>query len=166
MFLLFSRSRGTGDRNDSLSGMENTVIFLISSMQYVFCCAAFTSSGFPWRKAIWTNRLCFLGMALLVILPSLLLLFTPAEVPPPSSHCFGFLAAWLNLRVASIPLFFRLQLLQLAACNGALALLFEMVIVKRLLERHVEESTLKSSRINSAHIPADRRRYTVTVVYP
>ncbi|KEP60060.1 UNVERIFIED_CONTAM: cation-transporting ATPase, putative [Hammondia hammondi] len=155
-----------GDRKDSLSGMENTVVFLISSMQYVFCCAAFTSSGFPWRKAIWTNHLCFLGMALLVILPSLLLLFTPADIPSPSSHCFGFLAAWLNLRVASIPHFFRLQLLQLAACNGVLALLFEMVIVKRLLERHVEESTLKCSRINSAHIPADRRRYTVTVVYP
>ncbi|PHJ25019.1 cation-transporting [Cystoisospora suis] len=44
-----SKSRGGGG-GGSLAGYENTVVFLISSMQYVFSCAAFSSSSYPWRK--------------------------------------------------------------------------------------------------------------------
>ncbi|PFH37536.1 hypothetical protein BESB_039940 [Besnoitia besnoiti] len=164
--LLRASSVAAVDGGDSLAGFENTVVFLVSSMQYIFCCAAFTSSSFPWRKAIWTNHQCFAGMALLLLASVAFLLFAPSDLPAVIAPSFAFLASWLRLRVSAIPRDFRLKLLQLVACNGLLSLLFEVGVVRRLLERHVEESTSKSSRINSAHIPADRRKFTVTVVYP
>lgn len=118
-------------------------------------------------SAVWTNRLCFGGMASILLVSVLFLTVTPSQLPSLlGGSILEPLSGWLHLRVSWLPMGFRIRLLQVAACNGILSILFETLVVRILLERHLEESALRKSRVNSPHIPTDRRKFRVTIVYP
>ncbi|KAL8428550.1 hypothetical protein Efla_003321 [Eimeria flavescens] len=48
-----------------LSGEENTSMFLISALQYIYVCAAVGCSGLQWRESLLKNRRCVVYMCLL-----------------------------------------------------------------------------------------------------
>ncbi|TCD71647.1 hypothetical protein EIP91_007394 [Steccherinum ochraceum] len=90
---------------------ENTVLFLLSSFQYVLVAAVF-SIGPPYRKPMWTNVLLMLSIGVLVLFSIVVLL-----VPP------GFVASILELM--DIPVSARFLLLLAAVINTGLSMGFE-----------------------------------------
>ncbi|THH29198.1 hypothetical protein EUX98_g5000 [Antrodiella citrinella] len=90
---------------------ENTVLFLISSFQYVLVAAVF-SIGPPYRKPMWTNILLMLSLGILVLFSIVVLL-----IPPE------FVASILELM--TIPIAARLTMLLAVVINAVLSLGFE-----------------------------------------
>ncbi|KAF9519133.1 hypothetical protein BS47DRAFT_1375107 [Hydnum rufescens UP504] len=82
--------------SDGLDAMnyENTVLFLISSFQYIFVAAVF-SIGPPYRLPLWTNVLLMLCIVVLTAFSALVLLAPPTI----ASSVLGILAIPLSARL-------------------------------------------------------------------
>ncbi|KAI8989576.1 hypothetical protein BDB01DRAFT_782373 [Pilobolus umbonatus] len=97
---------------------ENTVLFLISSYQYILVAVVF-SVGPPYRQPIWTNHRLVLTLTVLIVLT------TWCVLAPPS-----FLVNMLELE--ALPFGFRLFLVCLASVNLGISLLCEKYIFTHL----------------------------------
>ncbi|GFY37225.1 probable cation-transporting ATPase 13A3 [Trichonephila inaurata madagascariensis] len=98
---------------------ENTVVFLISSWQYV-AIALLVSDGPPYRKHFFTNYF-YLAVLALASLCNLFILFNPFKVLAP----YLGIVEWEPTQ----HLMFRVTLLMVVLCNFFLALAFEMLVV-------------------------------------
>ncbi|KAG8963193.1 hypothetical protein FRC03_003287 [Tulasnella sp. 419] len=99
---------------------ENTVLFLISSYQYILVAAVF-SIGPPYRQPIWTNVLLMLSIVILTLFSTVVL------ISPPQS-----LAVLLDLM--NIPFEGKITLLIAAAASNLLATLAERwAIVEKIV---------------------------------
>lgn len=85
------------------SNPENSAVFLVSTFQYIIGCLVYTT-GYPYRKPIWTNVWLMLTVTVLLLF-SLYALFVPSGlvfdilglVPFPRSFHFAlFVAVILN----------------------------------------------------------------------
>jgi len=95
-----------GDDALNTTNYENTVLFLVSSFQYILVAAVF-SIGPPYRLPIWTNVLLMLCIVVLTAFSTLILL-----APPPMVSSV--------LDTLSIPLSARLTLLGAVVANALL----------------------------------------------
>lgn len=91
--------------------LENTVLFLISSYQYMLIAVVF-SVGPPYRKPLWTNGRLVLTLCILIGLT------TWCVLAPPQ-----FVSELLELE--SLPMGFRWFILLLATMNLGISLLCE-----------------------------------------
>ncbi|KAI8150400.1 ATPase [Fennellomyces sp. T-0311] len=88
---------------ENIQSYENTVLFLLSSFQYILIAVVF-SVGPPYRKPLWTNgRLVFTLVTLVTL----------------TIWCVLFPAEWLSniLELETIPFSFRMFILVLAGVN-------------------------------------------------
>ncbi|XP_055952712.1 polyamine-transporting ATPase 13A3-like isoform X3 [Argiope bruennichi] len=108
-----------GEDEDIFPCWENTVVFLVSSWQYV-AIALIVSDGPPYRKHFFTNYF-YLGVLFCVSAFNLFLLFNPFEV---FATIMG-IVKWGPTQ----HLMFRVTLLLMVLCNFFLALAFEMLVV-------------------------------------
>ncbi|KAI8968365.1 hypothetical protein BDF20DRAFT_981485 [Mycotypha africana] len=99
---------------------ENTVLFLVSSYQYMLVAVVF-SVGPPYRKPLWTNDRLVLTLSILIGLTSWFVLAPPA-----------FVLDWMELKV--LPLSFRWFILFLITLNLLISLLCEKYVFGHLLE--------------------------------
>ncbi|KAI8048155.1 uncharacterized protein B0P05DRAFT_564718 [Gilbertella persicaria] len=92
---------------DNIVCLENTVLFLVSSYQYMLVAVVF-SVGPPFRRPIWTNGRLVLTLAVLVALTSWFVLAPPTfvldmmelEILPISFRWFILILSGLNLSVS------------------------------------------------------------------
>lgn len=107
------------DGEDIFPCWENTVVFLVSSWQYISI-ALIVSDGPPYRRHFFTN---YFYLAVLAIASScnLFILFNPFKVLAP----YLGIVEWEPLE----HLMFRVTLLMGVLCNFFLALAFEMLVV-------------------------------------
>ncbi|KAI9248797.1 hypothetical protein BDA99DRAFT_445940 [Phascolomyces articulosus] len=96
---------------ENIESYENTVLFLLSSFQYILIAIVF-SVGPPYRQSMWTNGRLVLTIALLVTL---------------TAWCVLFPAGWQMsiLELKAIPFSFRAFILFLAAGNLTVSYLCE-----------------------------------------
>ncbi|XP_053993306.1 polyamine-transporting ATPase 13A3-like [Hylaeus volcanicus] len=106
--------------SDDLQGYENTVVFIVSSFQYIVACLAL-SMGRPWRKPIYTNTI-FTGIMVILSISSILFLLSPTTISK--------LSVWLA--IVPLPSYFRISLSLLVICNSVTTLLFEKIVVRKL----------------------------------
>ncbi|KAI7905259.1 uncharacterized protein BX663DRAFT_502277, partial [Cokeromyces recurvatus] len=99
---------------------ENTVLFLVSSYQYMLIAVVF-SVGPPYRKPLWTNGRLVLTLACLIGLTSWFVL-----APPQIAMRF--------MELVQLPLSFRWFILLLSAINLTVSLLCEKYLFGQLLE--------------------------------
>jgi cation-transporting ATPase 13A3/4/5 len=104
---------------ENIMCLENTVLFLISSFQYILVAVVF-SVGPPYRKPLWTNGRLVLTLSILVALTIWCVLF-PTD----------FMMELLELEV--VPFDFRLLLLFLACLNLVISLVCEKYVFSRLV---------------------------------
>lgn len=93
------------------TNFENTVLFLISSFQYILVAAVF-SIGPPYRKSMWTNAWLMFSMIVLSAF-NLLVLFAP---PKPLQGL---------LTLVTLPMSARITLMAAAVGNVAVSVAFE-----------------------------------------
>jgi cation-transporting ATPase 13A3/4/5 len=94
---------------ENIMCLENTVLFLVSSYQYMLIAVVF-SVGPPYRKPLWTNGRLVLTLCVLIGLTSWFVLTPPQfildimelEVLPMSFRWFILFLATLNLGVSLI----------------------------------------------------------------
>ncbi|KAI8370583.1 uncharacterized protein BYT42DRAFT_502417 [Radiomyces spectabilis] len=98
--------------------LENTVLFLLSSFQYILVAVVF-SVGPPYRKPLWTNGRLVFTLAVLVTLTTWCTLY-------PST----FLMDWMQLE--PLPPSFRWTIVLLAAANLIISYICEKWIFLRL----------------------------------
>ncbi|KAI8367020.1 putative P-type ATPase [Choanephora cucurbitarum] len=122
--------------------LENTVLFLISSYQYMLVAVVF-SVGPPFRQPIWTNGRLVLTLSVLVGLTSWFVLL------PPS-----FVLDIMELEV--LPMSFRLFILFLAGLNLAVSLLSEKYLFNQLSEMLSRLET-KARFSRSSYIPVESK---------
>ncbi|KAJ8660316.1 hypothetical protein O0I10_003773 [Lichtheimia ornata] len=96
---------------ENIKCYENTVLFLLSSFQYILVAVVF-SVGPPYRKPLWTNGRLLLTLAVLVTLTVWCVIY-------PSNWALE----WLELEV--IPFGFRVFLVTLAAANLVISYICE-----------------------------------------
>ncbi|KAI7892078.1 uncharacterized protein EV154DRAFT_506232 [Mucor mucedo] len=99
---------------ENIMCLENTVLFLISSYQYMLIAVVF-SVGPPYRKPLWTNGRLVLTLSMLIGLT------TWCVLAPPQ-----FVSELLELE--NLPMGFRWFILMLAAMNLAVSLLCEKYV--------------------------------------
>lgn len=97
----------------NVTNPENSAVFLISSFQYIFGALVY-STGYPYRKPIYTNVWLMATVTLLLII-SLYALFTPS----------GFVFDLLGL--VEFPRSFHITLFIAVVLNTILCFLFESV---------------------------------------
>lgn len=97
---------------------ENTVLFLVSSYQYMLIAVVF-SVGPPYRKPLWTNVRLVITLCVLIGFTTWFVL-----IPPQ------FILNMLELHV--LPTSFRFFILFIAALNLATSLLCEKYVFGRL----------------------------------
>jgi len=99
---------GHGTRLESFN-FENTVLFLVSSFQYIFIAAVY-SIGPPYRKAMWTNGsfifsvsvlTAFSGMVLLSP-PSLISIILDIKILPPMGKLTLLIGVVLNVMASFV----------------------------------------------------------------
>eukprot|EP00922_Rhytidocystis_sp_ex-Travisia-forbesii_P013479 GHVS01020192.1.p1 GENE.GHVS01020192.1~~GHVS01020192.1.p1 ORF type:complete len:1382 (+),score=212.47 GHVS01020192.1:496-4146(+) len=133
---------GEGSGEDIVC-LENTVVFLILNIQLVMTCVA-TSSTFPWRKALWTNRVYSLWLIFLITVALLFLspLAHPStktfDLPSPaqssvSRRLLAGLCDWLWL--TELPRYFRGWLMVLLAVDVIVTFMYEKLVVGLLESR-------------------------------
>ena len=103
---------------ENIMCLENTVLFLISSYQYMLIAVVF-SVGPPYRKPLWTNNRLVLTLSILIGLTTWFVL-----IPPQ------FMLDLLELEV--LPMSFRFVILFLAALNLITSLLCEKYLFNHL----------------------------------
>lgn len=126
-----------GDDDETKVSMQGTAVFFVSIYQYITLAIVY-STGFPYRKPIFNNRLL---CASLVILSAICVYIT---LNPPT-----FVINFLELD--PIPyLGFRLLLLTIAVLSGVLCYLYETWVIDYLLmtvrERWMKERRALSDR--------------------
>ncbi|RCI06202.1 hypothetical protein CU098_003218, partial [Rhizopus stolonifer] len=103
---------------ENITCFENTVLFLVSSFQYIFVAVVF-SVGPPYRKPLWTNQRLIATLFVLVVLTCWFVLSPPDYV--------------LNMMELEIlPLSFKLFIIILGAANLGISLLCEKYLFTRL----------------------------------
>ena len=113
------------ERNDYLS-FENTVIFLMSSFQYVFVAMVF-NVGPPYQVSVWENSILLFTIVPLVTTFGLLLSFTTMmTLCPPHKLTKLF-------HIVEIPIDGRLVIFSLAILNLLISWLAERHLVPRLI---------------------------------
>ncbi|XP_071500491.1 polyamine-transporting ATPase 13A3-like [Diadema antillarum] len=123
-FLLFSQPWFTplehhSDPDKNIFCYENSVVFLVSSFQYIILAAAF-SKGAPYRLPIWSNVLFVVALIILVLMTSVMMF-----LPVP----WGFLENNIQLRqIAPVSLSFTLFLAALVLFNFLFAFVFETFV--------------------------------------
>eukprot|EP00922_Rhytidocystis_sp_ex-Travisia-forbesii_P013489 GHVS01020202.1.p1 GENE.GHVS01020202.1~~GHVS01020202.1.p1 ORF type:complete len:1401 (+),score=180.46 GHVS01020202.1:137-4339(+) len=141
---------GQGGGED-LVCQENTVVFLILNMQLAITCLV-TSSNYPWRRAVWTNRLYSLWLLLLISVGFIFLssMASTALQHPASSQSLArrLLTAVCHwLWIAELPQYFRNYLAALLAVNSLLILSYEKLVVG-LLEARQAAAWYKANHIS------------------
>ncbi|KAI9315959.1 putative P-type ATPase [Dichotomocladium elegans] len=96
---------------ENIECYENTVLFLLSSFQYIFVAIVF-SVGPPYRKPLWSNGRLLITLAVLVTLTTWCVIL-------PST----WVMEWLELE--AIPFTFRMLILMLAWTNLGVSLVSE-----------------------------------------
>lgn len=94
--------------------LENTVLFLISSYQYMLIAVVF-SVGPPYRKPLWTNGRLVLTLCVLIGLTTWCVLAPPEFVTD-------------LLELESLPMSFKMLILLLATLNLVISLLCEKYV--------------------------------------
>lgn len=96
---------------------ENTVLFLVSSFQYILVAVVF-SVGPPYRKPLWTNKRLIATLCILITLTCWFVLMPPSSV-----------LSLMELRV--LPFKFKIFILFLGAANLGISLLCEKYLFTR-----------------------------------
>ncbi|KAI9271989.1 hypothetical protein BY458DRAFT_509141 [Sporodiniella umbellata] len=124
---------------ENITCFENTVLFLLSSFQYILVAVVF-SVGPPYRKPLWTNHRLIATLCVLVVLTCWFVLAPPDYV--------------LNsLELEVIPLSFRIFIIFLGAINLGICLACEKYLFPKLA------STLSKSKDRLKSITGSRRGY-------
>lgn len=99
---------------ENIMCLENTVLFLISSYQYMLIAVVF-SVGPPYRKPLWTNGRLVLTLCVLIGLTTWCVLAPPEFVTD-------------LLELESLPMSFKMLILLLATLNLVISLLCEKYV--------------------------------------
>lgn len=121
--------------------LENTVLFLISSYQYMLIAVVF-SVGPPYRKPLWTNGRLVLTLGVLIGFTTWFVLAPPQ-----------FVLELLELEV--LPMSFKLLILLLASMNLAISLLCEKYLFNRVSDMISVMLNKYRSRKGSYNIVSD-----------
>jgi cation-transporting ATPase 13A2 len=103
---------------ENIMCLENTVLFLVSSYQYMLIAVVF-SVGPPYRKPLWTNGRLVLTLSTLIALTSWFVLNPPQFVLD-------------MMELETLPMSFRWFILLLATLNLAVSLICEKYLFNRL----------------------------------
>ncbi|KAL9560358.1 hypothetical protein PS6_000297 [Mucor atramentarius] len=106
---------------DNIECLENTVLFLVSSYQYMLIAVVF-SVGPPYRKPLWTNGRLVLTLAILISLTSWFVLIPPAFVMD-------------LMEIEPMPMSFRWFILFLAAVNLVVSLMCEKYLFHQMMDK-------------------------------
>ncbi|XP_077998029.1 polyamine-transporting ATPase 13A3-like [Glandiceps talaboti] len=112
------------NQEENILCYENTVIFLVSSFQYIILAAAF-SKGKPFRLSIYTNVLFLLSLLLLTGCTVWLTIY-PTD---PVAH-------FMQLKVPDIPMTFRCVILSFAAGMFVVSFFIEDCVVDSKALKH------------------------------
>ncbi|CEP11235.1 hypothetical protein [Parasitella parasitica] len=108
---------------ENIECLENTVLFLISSYQYMLIAVVF-SVGPPYRKPLWTNGKLVLTLAALISLTTWFVVWPPTLV-----------MEWMELE--PLPMDFKCFILFLAAVNLCVSLSCEKYIFPQMMDRMI-----------------------------
>ncbi|KAA0202259.1 hypothetical protein HAZT_HAZT011879 [Hyalella azteca] len=114
---------------ENITGQENYAVFCVSQFQYIILAVVF-SRGPPYRQPLYTNRY-LTGALVIMTISSLYITLWPHDV----------LVNWLELVMPpaddSSAMFFRYQIVIIAAINSLLAMFIEYFIVDYLMYQKV-----------------------------
>lgn len=126
---------------------ENTVLFLISSYQYILVAVVF-SVGPPYRKPLWTNGRLVLTLVVLIGLTTYFVLFSPPAVMD-------------IMELEDMPISFKWLIVILAALNLGISFVCEKYVFGKLSEWTSLLFKSKSGYTivgnSKAHVPTYRR---------
>lgn len=106
---------------ENIECLENTVLFLISSYQYMLIAVVF-SVGPPYRKPLWTNNRLVLTLAFLISLTSWFVLWPPAFVME-------------LMELEPLPMSFKWFILFLAAMNLFISFFCEKYLFHQVMDK-------------------------------
>uniref|UniRef100_A0A0G4HEN5 Uncharacterized protein n=1 Tax=Chromera velia CCMP2878 TaxID=1169474 RepID=A0A0G4HEN5_9ALVE len=111
---------------------ENTVVFLVSTLQYIWVALAFSVKE-PWQKPMYTNVWFIAALAFYTCISVFAILVDPDHVYGGAIHFLhSFLVKFLNLVHLPGGFGFRLRLLLFCFINLLLCLAFEFVVIQRI----------------------------------
>lgn len=123
---------------------ENTVLFLVSSYQYILVAVVF-SVGPPYRKPLWTNDRLVLTFAALIGLTTYFVLFSPPSVMD-------------IMELETLPISFKWFIVLIAILNLGISLVCEKCVFPKLLDWVASRSTKSGYTIvGKTNLPTYRR---------